>query len=143
LPRDCLLLRTLRLLLLLVLLGTLSRLLLWPLLLSPLDPLLRLLSRLSVPLLPLVLLLLPACLRLLRLSLRMLLCLRRRALLLPPLLPFKLAFFVLLVVLRVRRDKHPEKQTQGSGAGSANELHSDGSSVNVAISACMQTTSPP
>jgi len=105
------------------LLGALSLLLL----LSLLDPLLLWwLSGLSVPRLRLVLLLLSACLRSLRLSLRvLLLCGRRRALLLPTLLLFRLALFlVLLVVLRVRRDTRPEKQKQGCGTGSSNELHS-------------------
>ena len=132
--------------LLLCLLGTLC-LLLRPLWLRLLDLPLRLLMGLSAPLLRWVLLsalsllllrllwlslldprlLLSACLRLLRLSLRaLLLCGWQSTLLLPTLLLFRLAlFFVLLVVLRVRRDNRPEKQQQGSGTGSSNELHSN------------------
>jgi hypothetical protein len=74
----------------------------------------------------LVLLLLSACLRWLRLSLRvLLLCGLWRAFLLHTLLSFRLALpFGLLVVLRVSRDDHPENQTQGSGTGSSNESHS-------------------
>jgi len=46
--------------------------------------------------------------------------------LLGPLLRFRLAlFFLLLVVLRVRRDNRPEEQKQGSGTGSSNILHSN------------------
>ena len=154
-PRDCLQLRALRLLLLPDLLGTLRPLLLrllgslpLPLLLLSLlgplllrllllrllDPLLlrlllprllgslllRLLSRLSMALLGLVLM--SACLRLLRLSLRALLW---RGLFLPTLLPFRFALsFVPLVVLRERGDHCPEKQNKGSGTGSSNNLHS-------------------
>ena len=131
LPRDCLLLRTLRLLWLPGLLGTLFLLLLRPLLLGLLDPLL-LLRPLLLGLLDLLLLLRPLLLGLLdpllllRLSLRaLLLCRRPRTLLLPILLPFGLALlFVLLAVLRVRRDTRPEKQKQGSGTGRSKELHS-------------------
>src|ERR1019366_1210981 len=152
LPRDCLLLRTLRLLLLPGLLGTLCRLLLRLLLPRLLGPLLlRLSSGLCVLLLRLLLLLLsalrllllrplllrlwgPLLLRLLRglrvlllrLALRaLLLCGWRRTLLLPTLLLFgRIAlFFLLLVLLRVRGDNRPEKQKQGGGTGSSNELH--------------------
>jgi hypothetical protein len=58
---------------------------------------------------------------LLRLSLgTLLLCVRRRSLLWLTLLLFRLAlFFVLLVVLRVRRDNRPEKQKQRSGTDSS------------------------
>lgn len=96
------------------------------LLLSLPGPLrLRLLSGLSAPLLRLVLLLRCACLRPLRLPLRaLLLCGWLRAVLLPPLLLFGLApFFILPVLLRVRRDNRPEKQEQGSSTRSSNELH--------------------
>ena len=115
------------------LLGTLSLLLwlslLFPLLLRPLLLsllLLRLWSGLPA-LLALLVLLLPACLWLLRLPLGVLLLRRgRRTLLLPALLPFGLPlFFVLLVALRVRRDHRPEKQKQGRGTGNSNELHNN------------------
>ena len=117
-----------RLLLLPGLLGTLFRLLLLrPLLLGLLDPLLRLLSGLSVPFLRFVLRLLFACLGTLGLSLRTLLpCGRRRGLLLPFLLSCRLAlFFVLLLVLRVRRDERSDKQKQSSGPESSSKLHSN------------------
>ena len=131
-PRDCLLLRTARLLLLPDLLGTLFLLLLDPLLLWLLlsDPLLLGLLLLD-PLLLWLLLLDPLLLGLLLLDpllhLRaLLLCRWRRTLLLPALLLFNLAlFFVLLVALSVPRDNRPQKQKQGSGSGSSNEFHSD------------------
>ena len=69
--------------------------------------------------------LLSTCLRWLRLlALRApLLGVWRRALLLPALMIFTLALsFVLLVVLRVRRDKGSEEQEQG-GTGNSNILH--------------------
>jgi hypothetical protein len=90
------------------------------LLLSFLDPLLpRLLSGLFLPLL-----LLAACLRLLRLALRALLLLSRLLLLLPILAPFGLVLsFVLPVLLRVRRHNRSEKQEQGGATGRSNELH--------------------
>jgi hypothetical protein len=100
------------------LLGLLDPLLLLrPLLLSLLDPLLLLRPLLLGLLDPLLLL---------GLSLRvLLLCSWPRILLLPILLLFGPALlFVLLVVLRVRRDTRPEKQKQGSGTGSSKELHS-------------------
>jgi hypothetical protein len=158
LPRDCLLLGALRLLLLpgplrklslLRLRSLLDPLLLWLLLLrllSPLlqlllsrflgalrlrlllsrllGPLLRLLSGWYVPLLAFVLI--SACLRLLRLFLKaLLLCGRRRCLLLPVLMLFRLALsFVLLVALRKRRDHRPEQQKEGSHISSSNDLHS-------------------
>jgi hypothetical protein len=120
---------------LLLLLWLLGPLLLW--LLSALfPPLLRLL----LPLLPasflllLLLLLIPLLLRLLggslaplllRLPLLLLLLGRWRRTLLSPTLPcFRLAlFFLLPIMLRVRRDNRPEKQKQGSGTGCSNELH--------------------
>ena len=136
-PRDRLLLGALRLLSLPGLLVRLCLLLSRPLLLSLLSPLLlRLLGTLS-PLRLLSLLgplrllsglcarlLLGACLRLLRLHVRaLLLCGWLRTLLLPALLLLGLAlFFVLLVLLRVRRDNRPEKQKQADGTGSSNEL---------------------
>ncbi len=104
------------------LLDTLSLLLL----LNFFSPLLRLLSGLPT-LLPLLVLLLSACLRLLRLPLGVLPLRRwRRALLLPALLPFGLVlFFVILVALRVRRDNRPKKQKEGNGTGSSNEFHNN------------------
>ena len=158
LPRSGLLLRTLRLLLLPGLLRTLFLPLLGPLLLGLLDPLLprlllrlrllslplrgllgalsltlldspllRLLSGLSTPLFRLVLPFLSACPRLF---------------LLPTLLLFSLApFFILPVLLRVRREHHPEKQEQGSGAGSSNELH-DNRLRWVRYSVCTRTAKP-
>ena len=120
----------------------LLRLRLLSLLLGPLLLRLRLLSRLLRGLLgPLLLrllsglcallrlLLLSARLRCLRLSLRaLLLCRWPRALGLLTLLLFRriALFFPLLVLLRVCRDNRPEKQKQGSGTGSSNELHSNG-----------------
>ena len=104
----------------------LMNLLLLPLLLSRLfGPLLWWLGGLSVPLLALVLM--SAGLRLLRLLLRArLLRGRRRFLLLPTLLLFRLTLsLVLLVVLRERRGHRPEKQKQGSGAGNSNDVHSN------------------
>jgi hypothetical protein len=86
------------------LLGPLLLLLRFLSLLGPLLLLLRFLSLLS----PLLLLLRPLLLWLLS---PLLLLLLRRALFL---------FF-----LRVRRDKRPEKQKQGSRAGNSNELHSN------------------
>ena len=77
----------------------------------------------------LLLLLLSARLRLLRLSLRaLLLCGWPRGLLWLALLLFRriALFFLLLVLLRERRDDRPEKQKQGGGTGSSNELHSNG-----------------
>jgi hypothetical protein len=48
----------------------------------------------------------------------------RRAWLRLALLRFGLALpFILLLVLRIRRDHHPEKQKQGSRTGNSNELH--------------------
>jgi len=50
----------------------------------------------------------------------------RRALLLPALLLFSLALFlILLVALRICRDHRPEKQKHHSGTGSSNALHSN------------------
>lgn len=100
-----------RLLLLPGLLRTLFRLLLLrALLLGLLDALRRLLF---------------ASLVTLGLSLRTLLpCGRRRGLLLPVLLLCRVAlFFVLLLVLRVRRDERSDKQKQSSGPESSIELH--------------------
>jgi hypothetical protein len=94
------------LLLPLLLLGLLGSLL--PLLLPLL--LLRLLGSLRLLLGPLLLRLLGSLL-LLRLS--------------PLLLLLPALSFVLLVLLRVRRDYRPEKQKQASGTGSSNELHSN------------------
>jgi hypothetical protein len=143
----CLLLRTLLLWLLLgrllsplrglLLSRLLDPLLLWLLLLRLLSLLLRrrlwlsrllgplllwLLIGLSAPLLGFVLM--PACLRLFRPTLRTLLLRgRRRSLLLPTLLLFGLSlFFILLVMLRERRDHRSEKQKQGSSRNS-NDLH--------------------
>jgi hypothetical protein len=123
LPRDRLLLGTARQLLLPGLLGTLSPLLLDPLLL--LRPLLLLLGPLLL-LRPLLLLLGSLLLRLVLLGLRaLLLGTLRRTFLLPTLLILSLALlFGLLAALRVRRDNRPEKQAQGSGTGRPSELHS-------------------
>jgi hypothetical protein len=120
-----LLLGTLRLLWLLGLLGTLFYLVRRPLLLSLLGSLLRLLSGHSAPLLRLVPRLLSARFGSLRLSLRTrLLCRLRRGLLLSVRLPFGLAlFFILLLVLRVRRDQRSDKQKQSCGAKNSMELH--------------------
>ncbi len=131
LPRRCLLLRALRLLLL-GLLGTLCLLLRWPLL-RLLGPLL-LLRLLGGPLLlgglrVLLLLRLLGALLLLG-GLRVLLLLR----LLGPLLLRLwsglgalrlrlLVFFLSACRLRIRRDNRPEEQKQGGGADSSNELH--------------------
>jgi hypothetical protein len=122
------------------LLGTLS-LLLW---LSLLNPLLGLLSGLSVLLLLRLPLLLFACLWSLRLFLRaLLLCGWRRTFLLPALMLFRLALlFVMLVVLRVRRDNRSAKQKHGGGTGSSNELHSNHLRYG-RYPVCTQTTSPP
>ena len=130
--------------LLLLLLSALSLLLLRPLRLRLLSPLLPwLLSGLCALRLRLLLLLLSALRLLLRLLLLRLLsplllrllsglCALRLRLL--TLLLFRLAlFFVLLVVLRVRRDNHPEKQKQGSGTGSSNDLHSNRAPSKTAI----------
>jgi hypothetical protein len=139
LPRRCLLLRALRLLLL-GLLGTLCLLLRWPLL-RLLGPLLLgglrvllLLRLLGGPLLlgglrVLLLLRLLGALLLLG-GLRVLLLLR----LLGPLLLRLwsglgalrlrlLVFFLSACRLRIRRDNRPEEQKQGGGADSSNELH--------------------
>ena len=122
LPLRLLLLGLLDLLLpLRLLVGLLDLLLRLRLLVGLLDLLLRLLSGLGVLLcLRPLLRLLCACLRLPLLCLRVLrLCALGRSLLL-----CRLAlFFVLLVVLRVSRDNHPEKQKQGSSAGGSNESH--------------------
>jgi hypothetical protein len=110
LPRDCLLLGTLRLLP--ARLGTLGLLLWRSLLLSLLGPLLRLLSGLRVGLLLLrrPLLLRLVLLRLLGSLLRLLSGLRVLLRLLSTLL-FRLALiFLLLLVLRVRRDNRPEHE---------------------------------
>jgi hypothetical protein len=123
LPRRCLLLRALRLLLL-GLLGTLCLLLRWPLLLRLLGALL-LLGGLRV----LLLLRLLGALLLLG-GLRVLLLLR----LLGPLLLRLwsglgalrlrlLVFFLSACRLRIRRDNRPEEQKQGGGVDSSNELH--------------------
>jgi len=126
-----LLLRSLLLRLLLRLLGPL---LLWLLLLRLLGPLLLLRSLLLRLLGPLLLWLLSglSVLLLLRLPLRLLsACLRLLRLFLPR---FRFAlFFLLLVVLRVRRDNRPEKQKQGSATGSSNELHSNRPPVSFTI----------
>jgi hypothetical protein len=139
LPRDRLLLCALRLRLSLCLLGTLSLLLRPPLLtrllgtlplllwLSLLPPLLLgLLSGLPVLLL-LRLPLLFACLGPLRLPLRtLLLCGWPRIFPLPTLMLFRPVLpFVLLVVLRVRRDNRSEKQKHGGGTSGSNELHNN------------------
>jgi hypothetical protein len=122
-------------LLLLRLLNTLLRRLsipLWRLvlLLLPALPLLLLLNLLGPLLLIslLVLLLLSARLRLLCLSLRvLLLCRWRRTFLLPAALPFdSTLFFVRLVLLCVHGHNRSEKQEQGGGTGSSNELHNNG-----------------
>jgi hypothetical protein len=99
-------------------------LLLWLSLLPPL--LLGLLSGLCVLLL-LRLPLLFACLRPLRLPLRALMLGGwPRIFLLPALMLFRPALsFVLLVVLRVRRDNRSEKQKQSGEISGANSLHSD------------------
>ena len=117
---------------LLLILRLLLLILLDPLLLRLTGPLWRLVLRLLPALLsPLLILLLVlvsllACLRWLGLFLRALLLPGRRcALLLPPLLPFgRILPFLLLVLLRVRRDYRPKKQNQASGTGSSNESHS-------------------
>jgi hypothetical protein len=104
LPSNCLLLGTVRLLLLPGLLRTLSLLL--PGLLGTLS----------------LLLLLAACLRLL--SGLSALLLSRLLSLLPALLLLRLVLlFVLLVSLRVQRDNRPEKQKQDSDTRSFIELH--------------------
>ena len=113
LPRFRLLLRALRLLLLCLLGPLLLRLRL----LSLLDPLL-----LRFRLLSLLLLLRPLLLRLRGPLLRRLLFLSR----LGPLLLLRLRLCLralFLLFLRVRRDKRPEKQKQGSRAIDSNELH--------------------
>jgi len=97
------------LLLLLLLLGPLLLRLLLLLLLLLLRPLL--LWLLLGPLLLLWLLGGRCVLLCLRLLSCRLLCLRA------------LLFFVLPVVLRVRRDKHPKNQNHGSGTGGSNDLH--------------------
>ena len=117
---------------LLLILRLLLLILLDPLLLRLTGPLWRLVLRLLPALLsPLLILLLVlvsllACLRWLGLFLRALLLPGRRcALLLAPLLPFWLILpFLLLVLLRVRRDYRPEKQNQASSTGGSNESHS-------------------
>ena len=147
LPRHCLLLCTLRLLLLpgllrllgslllLRLLGPLLLLLLSPLrllllllrLLSPLRllSLLRLLSPLRLRLLLFLFRLLGPLLRLLLLLFRLLgpllLLLRLLLLLLPALLPFGSGLF--LIVLRVGRVNRREKHEQGSRTDNSNQLH--------------------
>ena len=102
-------------------------LLLWRrLLLSLPGPLrLRLLSRLSAPLLRLALLLWCACLWTPLLPLGApLLRGWLRAFLLPPLLLLGPApFFILAVLIRRCRDKRPEEQNQGGGTRRSNELH--------------------
>ena len=47
-----------------------------------------------------------------------------------------------LFVLRVRRDKRPEKQKQGNGVGKSNELHSNSLLKVVCYWLCTQATSP-
>ncbi|SPF50801.1 hypothetical protein SBA4_4520003 [Candidatus Sulfopaludibacter sp. SbA4] len=58
-------------------------------------------------------------------ALLLLLRLSLRALLLCALLLFRrlALIFLLLLVLRVRRDRRPEKQEERSGSGNSNELH--------------------
>ena len=131
LPRHRLLLGTLRLLLLPGLLWRLGPLLLLLRLLSPLllllrrllSPLLLLLGRLLGPLLLLLLrrLLSPLLLRRLLGPLLLLLFL---------LLPFRLAF---LIVLRTRGVNRPDKHEQGSRTDHSNKLHRNRFSVNFAI----------
>jgi len=62
---------------------------------------------------------------LLRLGLgALLLCWWRRTLLLPALLPFRLALSLLLaVLLRIRGNYRSEKQNQGNRSGASSELH--------------------